>query len=153
MECELSAPLRKTDQIQQERSRYWPCTARGRGHMSNPPTTFLPERSWQSIVRSLGLSDREAQVASLILGDDSRENAIAASLAISPHTVHTHLERLYRKLGVTSRCQVVNRIFQRYVSLEAPAETAVYLRLRPDRRAQPRERTEETDAVTRTAFR
>jgi DNA-binding CsgD family transcriptional regulator len=121
--------------------------------MSNPPTTFLPERSWQSIVLSLGLSDREAQVASLILGNDSRENAIAEILSISPHTVHTHLERLYRKLGVTSRCQVVNRIFQQYVILEAPTETAVYVRLRPDRRAQPRERTEETDGVTRAVSR
>jgi hypothetical protein len=31
--------------------------------------------------------------------------------------VHTHLERLYRKLGVTDRCQVVVRIFQQYVEL------------------------------------
>ena len=88
--------------------------------MSNPPTTFLSEQSWQSIVRSLRLSDREAQVASLILRDDSRENAIAESLSISPHTVHTHLERLYRKLSVTSRCQVVNKIFQQYIKPAGP---------------------------------
>jgi len=59
--------------------------------MTNSPTAFLPEPSWQSIVRSLGLSDREAQVAGLILGDDSCESAMAASLSISPHTVHIHL--------------------------------------------------------------
>jgi DNA-binding CsgD family transcriptional regulator len=111
--------------------------------MANPPTTFLPEPSWQSIVRSLGLSEREAQVAGLILGDGSCESAMAASLSISPHTVHSHLERLYRKLGVTSRCQVVSRIFQLYVNQEAATEAApaVYARRRPDRRAQLSGRT------------
>ena len=124
--------------------------------MANPPTTFLPEPAWQSIVRSLGLSDREAQVAGLILGDGSCESAMAASLSISPHTVHTHLERIYRKLRVTSRCQVVSRIFQLYVHQEAAttqatqALPAVYARRRPDRRAHPESPTAETDRVTRT---
>jgi DNA-binding CsgD family transcriptional regulator len=116
--------------------------------MANPPTTFLPESSWQSIVRSLGLSEREAQVASLILADGSCESAMAASLSISPHTVHTHLERIYRKLRVTNRCQVVSRIFQLYVNQEAATEAVVYARRRPDRRAQPESRT--ADSVTRT---
>jgi DNA-binding CsgD family transcriptional regulator len=116
----------------------------------NPQTMFLSERSWQSIVSTLGLSDREAQVAGLILGDDSCENAMAASLSISPHTVHTHLERLYRKLRVSSRCQVVSRIFQQYVNLEAPPAPAVYARLRSDRRAQPHPRTADTDAPVHT---
>ena len=120
--------------------------------MANPQTTFLPEPSWQSIVRSLGLSDREAQVASLILGDGSCESAMAASLSISPHTVHTHLERIYRKLRVTSRSQVVSRIFQLYVNQEAATQAmpTVYARRRPDRRAQPESATAETDYVTRT---
>jgi len=120
--------------------------------MANPQTTFLPEPSWQSIVRSLGLSDREAQVAGLILGDGSCESAMAASLSISPHTVHTHLERIYRKLRVTSRSQVVSRIFQLYVNQEAATQTmpTVYARRRPDRRTQPESRTVDLDSPTRT---
>jgi DNA-binding CsgD family transcriptional regulator len=119
--------------------------------MTNPPTTFLPEASWRSIVGSLRLSDREAQVARLILEDDSRESAMAASLSISPHTVHTHLEQIYRKLRVTSRCQVVSRIFEQYVNLGAAAQPpAVYARRRPDRRAQPEPSIAETDSVKRT---
>jgi DNA-binding CsgD family transcriptional regulator len=123
--------------------------------MANPQTTFLPEPSWQSIVRSLGLSDREAQVAGLILGDGSCESAMAASLSISPHTVHTHLERIYRKLRVTSRSQVVSRIFQLYVNQEAATQVtqaapAVYVRRRPDRRAQPESRAADLDSVTPT---
>ena len=123
--------------------------------MANHQTTFLPEPSWQSIVRALGLSDREAQVTSLILGDGSCESAMAASLSISPHTVHTHLERIYRKLRVTNRSQVVSRIFQLYVNQETAAQVveaapAVYARRRPDRRAQPVSATAETDRVTPT---
>ena len=78
---------------------------------------FVPERSWLAIVRSLGLSEREEQVARRILVYDDSESNIAAALAISRHTVHTHLERLYRKLRVTSRCQVVTRMFREYVEL------------------------------------
>ena len=81
--------------------------------------TFLPDDVWRAIAGSLGLSEREAQIARLLLSDDNREDTIATVLAISPHTVHTHLERLYRKLGVTSRCHVVARIFRRYVEMAA----------------------------------
>jgi DNA-binding CsgD family transcriptional regulator len=83
-------------------------------------TTFVPDHSWVGIVRALQLSQREAQIAQLLLGEDLREDTIAAALAISPHTVHTHLERLYRKLGVNSRSQVVARMFQQYIELTAP---------------------------------
>jgi DNA-binding CsgD family transcriptional regulator len=88
--------------------------------------TFLPDDVWRAIAASLGLSEREAQIARLLLSDDNREDTIATVLAISPHTVHTHLERLYRKLGVTSRCHVVARIFRRYVEMAAtPASVAL----------------------------
>jgi DNA-binding NarL/FixJ family response regulator len=78
--------------------------------------TFLSETSWTAIVRSLRLSTREAEVVELILCGQT-ETGMALALKISRHTVHTHLERLYRKLGVTDRCQVVVRIFQQYVEL------------------------------------
>lgn len=35
---------------------------------------------------------------------------MARQLDISTHTIHSHLERLYRKLGVTSRCGAVVRV-------------------------------------------
>jgi DNA-binding NarL/FixJ family response regulator len=79
---------------------------------------FLPPDAWLDISRSLQLSEREAQVVGLILRDES-ESGIATQLGISSHTVHTHLERLYRKLSVTSRCQVVIRIFRAYIARDA----------------------------------
>lgn len=54
---------------------------------------------------SAGLSRREREIAALLL-TDAKECAIAAHLGISPHTVHTHVARLYRKLGVASRLQL-----------------------------------------------
>lgn len=66
---------------------------------------------------SLGLSRRESEILRYIL-EDEPEVAIAELLNISQHTVHTHLERLYRKLGVNSRCQTTTRVFAEYVRLE-----------------------------------
>lgn len=81
--------------------------------------TFLSETAWTTIVRSLRLSAREADVVELILSGHT-ETEMAMTLKISRHTVHSHLERLYRKLGVTDRCQVVVRIFQQHVELYNP---------------------------------
>ena len=83
---------------------------------------FLDAESWTVISRALGLSPREAQIVSLMLADETEE-AIAARLGISAHTVHTHVERLFRKLCVSSRCQVIVRIFQEYVGLPSRAGT------------------------------
>lgn len=77
---------------------------------------WLDGREWREVANQLGLSARERQIVKRIFGDAS-EAAIAKDLGISPHTVHTHLERLYHKLGVGSRCAVVVRIFAAYRAL------------------------------------
>ena len=41
---------------------------------------------------------------------------------MSPHTVHTHLERLYKKLGVANRSRLIVRVSAEYVHLEAAAD-------------------------------
>jgi DNA-binding CsgD family transcriptional regulator len=61
---------------------------------------------------------REACVCSLAL-DDLSEDQIARELGISAHTVHTHFERVYRKLGVRSRCQLIVSLFRAYSRLPA----------------------------------
>ena len=68
----------------------------------------LNTAEWRAVARSLGLSTRERQIAQRIF-DDRKECVIADELGISPHTVHTHLERLYHKVGVGSRCELVVR--------------------------------------------
>jgi DNA-binding CsgD family transcriptional regulator len=78
---------------------------------------FVPESKWLAIVALLRLSGRESQILRCILNDEP-DAVIADHLGISPHTVHTHVERLYRKLGVKSRCQTTVRVFAEYVRLE-----------------------------------
>jgi DNA-binding CsgD family transcriptional regulator len=73
----------------------------------------LDDDEWVAVARKLRLSTRERQIVKRLFDDDS-EAVIADDLGISPHTVHTHLERLYHKLGVGSRCAVVVRVFAAY---------------------------------------
>ena len=75
----------------------------------------LTSQEWRSLAARLALSPRELQILQLVF-DDEKELAIAESLSISPHTVHTHLGRLYRKLGVSSRCEAVVKIFGEHLA-------------------------------------
>ncbi len=80
---------------------------------------FLPEQ-WRAIVTWLKLSPREAQIAGRILNGD-KEARIASQLRISTRTVHTHCDRLYRKLGVRSRSALVVQLFLAFLELNAAA--------------------------------
>jgi DNA-binding NarL/FixJ family response regulator len=57
---------------------------------------------------SLGISDRELAVLEALASGLSNKQ-IAASLHISPHTVKTHVARLYGKLGAARRTDAVAR--------------------------------------------
>ena len=74
-----------------------------------PLPRLLNNRQWQRVARCLAMSERELQIAKLIF-DDEPERAIATRLGITPHTVHTHMQRLYVKLDVKSRVGLVLRI-------------------------------------------
>lgn len=69
----------------------------------------LDDSKWNAVSESLSLSPREVQIIQGIFADD-KESTIAHQLGISPHTVHTYVERVYRKLAVNSRVQVVLRV-------------------------------------------
>jgi DNA-binding CsgD family transcriptional regulator len=84
---------------------------------------------WQLIVDSLRLSAREAQIL-LRVFDNQKNIAIAMDLGISAHTVHTYFERMYRKLGVQDRCDLVVRVFETHMALR-PLET--YVRFQGER--------------------
>ena len=79
----------------------------------NGHESFLTITEWRTIAGTLRLSRREAEVAIGVLSDQG-EIAIAAQLRVSP--------RLYRKVGVRSRCQLVARIFETYVRFYTPAD-------------------------------
>ena len=79
---------------------------------------FLAEEDWKQIVAFLALSPWESEVAKLLL-TGTNERDVGAELSISAHTVHTHVERLYRKLAIGSRCELIARLFAAYVVLHS----------------------------------
>lgn len=56
------------------------------------------------------LSPRELQIARLV-ADGATNRAIASSLEISLWTVSTHMRRIFAKLGVCSRAEMVAQFF------------------------------------------
>jgi DNA-binding CsgD family transcriptional regulator len=82
------------------------------------PTFFIQESKWREIMRILRISPRESEIIRYIMTGET-EVFIASRLGISTHTVRTHLERIYVKLDVSSRSQLIVRIFSEYVSLDA----------------------------------
>jgi DNA-binding CsgD family transcriptional regulator len=73
---------------------------------SHAGSSIFTPGEWQSLARWLKLSAREVQIVQGVF-DNHKENEIAGNLNISPHTVHTYLERLYHKLGVAGRVPLV----------------------------------------------
>ena len=67
------------------------------------------------IMQAYGLTDREAQVAELVLRGLSTSEIVGA-LSITPLTVQQHLKAVFDKTGVHSRRELVARIFaQQYL--------------------------------------
>ena len=76
---------------------------------------FAP-KEWHSLDTALGLSPREAGIVRSVF-DGASERRIADQLGLSPHTVHTYLWRIYRKLHVQSREELLIRVFAEFRQL------------------------------------
>jgi DNA-binding NarL/FixJ family response regulator len=85
---------------------------------------MFSKQAWEEIARSLKLSGRELQIIKDVF-DDRTEFAIAAHYGVSPHTVHTYCERLYRKLAVTDRVKLVLRVMDEFLALTVAPETVL----------------------------
>jgi DNA-binding NarL/FixJ family response regulator len=87
----------------------------------------------QARARQPSLSPRESQIVQHMLLNE-KERTIAFRLDISVHTVHTHIKRIYWKLGVNSRVELVSRILGEFAEWSrqqrAPNETAIPFALR-----------------------
>jgi len=78
---------------------------------------LLPDLAWREIARKLRLSGRELQIVRGVF-DNHTEHAIAAGYGIADCTVHTHLDRLYSKLAVTTRVGLVLRVVEAFLDLK-----------------------------------
>jgi DNA-binding NarL/FixJ family response regulator len=74
------------------------------------------EQAWKAVGQSLKFSGRELEIVRGIF-EDRTEWAIAADLHISPHTVHTHVDRLHHKLHIANRVQLVLRVMDEFLGL------------------------------------
>lgn len=81
---------------------------------------MFPDRIWRELAASLRLSGREFEIVQGVF-DDRKEMSIASLAGISPHTVNTYLQRLYRKLEVSSRPQLILRVVAEYFQIAGPA--------------------------------
>jgi DNA-binding CsgD family transcriptional regulator len=84
--------------------------------VSQPPDRILlldetATRMEPAVLTRLGLSSREAEVLAWAAAGKTNP-AIAKLLHISPRTVQTHLERIYRKLGVETRTAAAGRALE-----------------------------------------
>lgn len=76
---------------------------------------MLASGVWPSVAELLRLSPRELQVVKGVFRDN-KEERIAADLGISAHTVSTYMQRIYAKLRVGSRPQLIVRVVAEYLS-------------------------------------
>jgi DNA-binding NarL/FixJ family response regulator len=69
-------------------------------------TDLLSEQEWTSVRQKLGLSTQQAEmVRGLLQAKGDKE--IAQSMGISVPTVRTYMSRVFHKLGVEDRIEVV----------------------------------------------
>ncbi len=85
------------------------------GHEAGAPTavTFEPARSHELaplIADAYELTDRERAVAQLV-AQGLATDAIAGRLHLSPWTVQDHLKAIFEKVGVSTRGELISRIF------------------------------------------
>lgn len=94
------------------------------GRKATSGSAMLSDLAWKTIADSLELSHRQLQIVREVF-DDSTEQAIADNLGISQHTVHTHLERIHRKLDIHDRVELVLTILSEFLRLSADAESTL----------------------------
>ena len=104
-------PVRRSGAVADER----PDSTQALASAPESGRAIFSDEAWRHLADELQLSGRESQIVRGVF-DDQTEPAIAAHLGISSHTVHTHLDRLYRKLGVSSRVALVLRVVAEYLS-------------------------------------
>jgi DNA-binding CsgD family transcriptional regulator len=69
-----------------------------------------PTRITPLLMIAYGLTQREQEVARLVLGGNSTAE-IAERLVVSPHTIQEHLKKIFQKTGVRSRRELVGKVF------------------------------------------
>ncbi|MBN1554902.1 MAG: helix-turn-helix transcriptional regulator [Phycisphaerae bacterium] len=75
--------------------------------------TIFSRSEWNELSEKLCLSPRQSQVASLLMLGLS-DKQISARMDISHHTLRTYLDRMFEKLSVGDRCELIVHIFREF---------------------------------------
>jgi DNA-binding NarL/FixJ family response regulator len=81
-------------------------------------SSFLSESAWERLAEKLNLSSREVQIVQAVL-ENEKDLAIADRLRMSPHTVHSHMDRLHGKLSVRGRSELIVKILTTFLLMTA----------------------------------
>ncbi len=71
---------------------------------------LVSEQEWVSVKEELGLSPRQAQIIRCLL-QAKGDKQIAGEIGISVPTVRTYLDRLFHKLDVNDRVELLLNVF------------------------------------------
>ena len=79
------------------------------------PPLFTPEE-WRSIVATLLLSQRQAEVVGLVI-QSKKDKEIAKLLSIAETTVYTHINAAKRRIRAIDRVGLAYRVFEAFRSV------------------------------------
>lgn len=71
----------------------------------------ISEAEWEMIGQRLDISDRWLELIRAIVAGHEKPEAIAAVMGLRRSTVKTHIQRMYRKIGVRSKVEVILCVF------------------------------------------
>ncbi len=81
--------------------------------------SIFSHQEWKDICRNLNLSVRQTQIVTLLL-EGHKTFSVANTLGISPDTVRAHLRRLYLKLEVSDRLELMTCCVREFRRLYPP---------------------------------
>lgn len=74
---------------------------------AGPPDAGDLDAMVDSVAKEFQLSEREREIVALV-GRGYSATAVADKLVISPHTVNTHVQHIYTKLGIHKRSELIS---------------------------------------------
>ena len=88
-------------------------------------SSLLPSAVWSRMRIALPLSDCELQIVQGIF-ENQKSESIAYTLGISPNSVNGYVQRIYGKLQIGSRPQLILRVMSEYLaSVPGPDQMAI----------------------------
>jgi DNA-binding NarL/FixJ family response regulator len=77
---------------------------------SNTDVKIFSEEEWDILINELSLSPRQGEIIHLLLNGHS-DKQVALKLDIAVPTVRTHLSRLFSKLDLQDRTELILHVF------------------------------------------